>query len=145
MAFFPALLSGQLFKSVEKIFNSPEHNFKMDLDDALEQAGVSKEDRREIKNLLNTGTDAEIGEKLNALLAAGVIPPQMTQTIDTLAQRDGVSRRSIDPDRIGEEMDALACGGIIGGAFAEQVDAMAARESGQDDGRGDAFNDLENA
>lgn len=141
MAYLPALLSGTIFKSVEKAFNSPEHNFKSDLDGALRQAGVTDAIRQRILQLLNTGSDGEIGKKLNALMAAGVIPPEMAAGIKKLASNNGVSANSINPADIGSEMDASDCRSIIGGAFPDEVDAMDDDEFGDEDDDEDSGED----
>ncbi|QHI97286.1 hypothetical protein GT347_04405 [Xylophilus rhododendri] len=120
-----------VFHAVERAVNSSEHNFKKDLGSLLEQAGVPGDVRKKIQKLLDTGKDEEIGEKINALMAAGIIPPELGDTILQLAEQNGVPRSSLDPERFGEQMDDEDIYRVLGGSFPQELDEMESKRAQQ--------------
>jgi len=134
MAFIPFIgLASSLFKSIERGVNSAQHNFKSDLSDLLRQAGVPEDLIGRIKQLLNTGTDEEIGPKVNALMAANLIPPELQDSIGELARKNGVPRSSLDQSQLGDPVSREDRRGMLGGAFSDELDAIEAEEDEEED------------
>jgi hypothetical protein len=113
MAFIPFVgaaisAASHLFGSLERGVNSSEHNFKADLSELLQDTGLPPEQLKIVMELLNSGKDEQIGDKLRALMSSEppVISPELAPVIAELAQKNGVPRSSIDTEMLGEPIDA---------------------------------------
>ena len=138
--FLPAIGFGivsKLFDGIHRAVNSSEHNFKRDLRHMLEEADgsgpfqgmIPKELRDKIQRVLDTGKDQEIGTKINALMASGLIPPELGEAVLQLAQKNGVPNSSLDQQRFGEDMSEEDIRSVLGGTFSQELDEVASQQN----------------
>lgn len=132
-----SLLTG-ICKNIERAFNSSEHNFKKDLHELLEPM-IGREAADKVQDFLDTGKDEGLGDRLRALMSAGLIPPSLAPQIAQLAGQNGVPQSSVDQNALQRPMDASETARTLGEEQARKLgisdfynEAMANHEIGQE-------------
>jgi hypothetical protein len=107
-----SLLTG-LINKIDRGVNSCEHNCKKDLHKLLEPL-LGRETADKIHDFLNTGKDQGLGDRMRALMSAGLIPPSLAPQIAQLAKQNCVPQCSIDQNALQRPMEEMHASQTMG-------------------------------